>query len=290
MATLERGQQVARQEAARNLAGHELVLAQEERMRCAQPFPLRLDVRTVRRQRLGDLAPVRLVVTARAVGARGVAGAVGVGRAFEQGVSVPGRPEEDRGRTRAGGHGPELAVEPGLVDVLRLVGDEGDGGGVPGHARLRAGAEQHRPRAARGDRVAARAALPGDRHERVGGGQGGADALGADARLGVERGRADNDRAALAGVRAQEEGDEGGSDLVFARLPRHHHGQGRGGAGGDGAQEPPQDTRLVGAQGGAAGQGQEWVGHGGRVAREAAEVGGGGDRPASEVGVARTES
>ena len=265
MAALQRREQVAWQEATRDFAGDELVLAQEERMRCAQPFTLGLDVGAVRRQRRRHLAPGRLVVLARTMGIRGVAGAVRLHLAFEQGASVPGGPEQDRGRARAGGHGPELAVEPGFVDVLRLIGDEGDGGGVPGHARLRAGAEQHRPRSARSDRVAARAALPGGGHERVRRGQGGANALGADARLGVERGRADDDRAALAGVRAQEEGDESGGDLVLARLSRHHRGQGR--AAGPAAmarRSAPQDARLIGAQGGAAEQGQERVGHGGK--------------------------
>ena len=176
-------------------------------------------------------------------------------------------PKRIVGGARAGGHGPELTVEPRLVDVLGLVGDEGDGGGVPGHARLRVRAEQHRPCATHGDGGAARVALAGGGHERIGRRQGRADALGADARLRVERGRADDDRAPLKGMRAKEERDQCGGDLVLARLPRHHHGQGNARVAGDGAQEPAQDARLVGAQGRAAGEGEERIGHGGRVAR-----------------------
>ena len=154
-----------------------------------------------------------------------------------------------------------------LLDVLGLVGNERDGGGVPGDARLRIRAQQHRPCATDGDGVAARVALAGGGHERIGGGQGGTDALGADARLRVERGRADDHGAALKGVGAQEEGDQPGGDLVLARLPRHHDRQGNARAAGEGAQEPAQDAGLVGAQGGAARAGEERVGHAGTVAR-----------------------
>ena len=94
----------------------------------------------------------------------------------------------------------------------------------------------------------------------VGGRQGGADALGADARLRVERGRADDHGAALKGVGAQEEGDQPGGDLVLARLPRHHDRQGNARAAGEGAQEPAQDAGLVGAQGGAPGAGRNGSG------------------------------
>ena len=123
-----------------------------------------------------------------------------------------------------------------------------------------------------------RMALPGGGHERIGRRQGRADTLGADARLRVERGRADDHGASLKGMRAKEERDQCGGDLVLARLPRHHHGQGNARVAGDGAQEPPQHARLVSAQGRAARAGEERIGHTGTVARGGGEVGGGGDR------------
>lgn len=220
----------------------------------AQALALGLDVGAVGGDGGRRLAPIHPPVASAGAGVRR--------GAFEQRAPVPGGAEEGRGRARAGGHGAELAVEPVLVDVLRLVGDEADGGGVPGHAGLGIGAEKDGAGAAHLHGFAARAAASGGGHERVGGGEGGADALGADAALRVERGRADDERSARARVGAQQAGGQRRGDLVLARLARHHDGERGAAPGRPRRQQAAQHARLVAAQGEGAGAGRGRFAHG----------------------------
>ena len=216
----------------------------------AEPPALVPHVLAVPGVRTRDLLPADLVVQGQevAVGDAGpadVACAVGGHGPVEQGAAVPRCAEEDRGRAGRGGHGAELAVEPLPVDLLRFLGNEREGGGVAGDVRLRRRAEEGRAGAPHRHRLP-RQPRPRDvAHEGVGGRQRAADAGDADLGLRRHRRRAQDDRAAGAGVGAQQVRDEHGGEFVLPGLAGEEHREGLAAQPRHPPRERAKHTRLV---------------------------------------------
>ena len=107
--------------------GLEQVLGAEERVGLAEALALLVDEGGVVGVDLGQGLVVVLEVAADAVVLLGVF--VDGDLVFEQGVAGPGGAVEDGGGVGGGGHGAEVFVVLGGVEVLGLVDLEGEGGG-----------------------------------------------------------------------------------------------------------------------------------------------------------------